>query len=152
MLPVRRDTLSRILISFAAGCEAGEELRIRVGLADGTRVTGVVLSTSADHVSLRVPPTQARYIPLDEIRLLQVAKPHRVREWALATVGIVGATASLVALAWIPGIGEYIRSHGATGFMITFYLGVGALAVLLTRTGLRQWLTRWETLIDEPEM
>jgi hypothetical protein len=34
---------------------------------------------------------------------------------------------------------------------VVFYLGVGLLALLLARTGLRNWLTRWESLADDPK-
>jgi len=127
------------------------DLRLRVSLTDGTVVVGSLLSASPDHVSLRLGAAQARRYPAEEIRSLHRARPRRGREWALASVGILSGTAILVGIASVPGVRAYFGGHAQTLFLVIFYAGVGLLTVALARTGLREWLTRWEALSAESE-
>jgi hypothetical protein len=120
-------------------------------LTDGSTAAGLLLSASGSHVSLLLPDAQARYIPTQDIRSLQLARPRRDREWALAGVGVLGSTAALIGLALMPGIGGYLRTHGQAAFGVVFYAGAGLLVLLLAKTGLRDWLTRWETLVGGPD-
>jgi len=148
MLPARRESLSRALVTLAPLRDRDTAVRVRVGLSDGTVADGLLLSSSSEHLSLRMHGGQARHIPAEIIRSVELAKPRRDREWALAGLGIIGATASLVGMVSLPGVGDYLRTHGQTAFGIVFYAGAGLLVILLAKTGLRDWLTGWETLID----
>jgi hypothetical protein len=151
MLPAQQAALSRSLLNLAALEEAHEDVTLRVTLADGSTVVGSLLSASADHLSLRLPDSQARRYSLEDIRSMHRARPRRWREWTLAGLGILAATAVLVGLASLPGLRSYLQGRIQVAFVVVFYLGVGLLALLLARTGLRNWLTRWESLADDPE-
>ena len=148
MLPARRQAISEALVAVTALRERDTEVRIRVGLANGSVADGFLLSATPLGVSLRMPHARAEHFPTEQIRSLHVATPRHGREWALAGVGIVGATAALVGLVSLPVLGPYLRAHPQRAFVVVFYAGVGALVVLLAKTGLRDWLTRWETLAD----
>lgn len=148
MLPTARDPMSQALVGLAPLRERDAGARLRVGLEDGSVADGLLLSASADHLSLRLPGAQARHIPAEQIRSVHLAHPHRAREWAVAGAGILLATAGLAGLTALPGIGTYLRGHAQTAFGMVFYAGAGLLLLLLARTGLRDWLTRWETLVD----
>ena len=148
MLPTQRDPLSQALVALAPMRELDTGVRLRVGLADDSVADGMLLSASSDHVSLRLPGAQARHIPAEQIRFLHLARPRREREWALAGVGILLGTAGVVGLTSLPWVGGYLRTHAQTAFGVVFYAGVGLSVLLLARTGLRDWLTRWEILLD----
>lgn len=138
--------LSRALTSLS---EQGGHLsagRVRARLRDGTTLDGTLVSASADHLSLLMESTEARYIPAVDLVSLHLATPRRGREWALAGVAITGATTALVGLAAIPGL--HLERHLQHAFIALFYLGAGGLSLLLARTRLREWLTRWDCLFD----
>jgi len=147
MLPVRRAALSHAL-TVVAQLEAREQaVRLRVGLQDGTVLDGDLISASTDHLSLRLPVAQARYVPADQICSVHLAHRRPFRELAVVAVGIVAATATLVASASVP----LLRAHVTQGAEVVITLGIGILGVLMARTGLRNWLTSWQTLVDVRE-
>ncbi len=120
--------------------------RVRARLRDGTVLEGTLISGSAAHLSLLMESTEARYIPAHELLSLHLAAPRRLREWGLAAVGIGGTTTALVGLAAIPGL--HLERYLQHAFIALFYLGAGALSVLLAKTRLREWLTRWDCMYD----
>jgi hypothetical protein len=150
VLLARREVLSQALDTLAPLTMRDTAVRLRLGLTDGSVVEGFLISASREHLSLRMVPDQARYFPAEQIRSLHVAVPRRGREWALASVGIVGATAAVIGLTSLPAVGVYLRTHIQRAFGVVFYLGIGLLVILLAKTGLHDWLTRWDPLVDLP--
>lgn len=139
--------LHEALIGLEALCQGKSTSTVRLVLADGLALEGPLIGASPDHVAVAVGGSSVvRRIPAQEIRSLDVAVPRRGREWALAGVGILGATAALVGLGSLPGIGAYLRTHAQVGFHVVFYVGAALLVVLLAKTRLREWLIQWRAL------
>ena len=150
MLPIPQPSLSQALAALTPLQDRDTDVRLRVALFDGSVLDGFLLTATGGHISLRLPDAQARRIAAQDIRRLSVARPRRGREWALAAVGAAGAIAALVGLTSLPGVGTYLGTHAQTAFGLVFYGGVGLVILLLVRTRLREWLTRWETVVDAP--
>lgn len=148
MLPAPRPPgLTWALTSLSADGKLAAGVRLRVGLLDGSGLEGDLISASPEHLSLLLPSLEARYLRAAELRSLHLATPRRAREWALAGVAVAGTTAALVGLAaTIPW--EYVQNNVQRAFVVLFYAGAGLLSILLAKTRLRAWLTRWECLFD----
>jgi hypothetical protein len=148
MLPILpQPILQHALTGLEALCRGKSNATIRVGTADGSTVEGSLIGASPGHVTVGISGSPiVRRIPADEIHSLALEEPHRGREWALAGAGIIGATAAMVGLVSVPGIGAYLRTHALSMFRIVFFLGVGLLTLLLARTRLHAWLSYWRIL------
>lgn len=145
MLPARRSALSNALTALDQSRGRGAEVRLRVGLLDGIVVDGFLLSASADHLSLRLPSAQARYIPADQIRSVHLATRRALRELAPVSLIILGTTGALIPLAR----SDLLRSHLPTVVGSLVLLEFAFLVFLMKRTALGSWLTAWKTLFDD---
>ena len=145
MLPARRSALSNALTSLDQPRERGGEIRLRIGLLDGTVVDGFLISASADHLSLRLTSAQARYIPADQIRSLHMATRRPLRELAPVSLIILATTGAVIPLAR----SELLRSHLPTVVGSLVLLEFAFLVFLMRRTALGNWLTAWKTLFDD---
>lgn len=139
------------LATVDAEQERGREVRLRIRSVGGTVVEGPLISAANGHLAVRGPDSTVVDFAPEEIAALELARPRRGREWALAGVGIVVGTAAIGGLVSLPGVGEYLRTSAQYTFMAVFYAGVGVMVLLLAATRLRTWLTRWETLFDQAE-
>jgi hypothetical protein len=144
MLPTRRSVLAQSLEDLSPLARGDQELRLRVGLLDGTVVDGALLSASAQHVSLRLDGAQARLVPAADISSLHLAVRRPLREFVLVgglIFTVTGVLVGVVSLGWArPHLPQIAGGLAALGF---------ALIVLLKRrTGLGHWLTSWRTLFD----
>ena len=144
MLPARRSALSHALTAVAQLQERDTEVRLRIGLQDGSVVDGFLISASAEHLSLRLTSAKARYIPADQIHSVHMATRRPFRELVPVSGVILGATAALVGFARIPVLLPYLPRL-AGGLAI---LGFAGVALLMKRTALGSWLTAWKTLFD----
>ena len=151
MLPARRQALSDALATIDAEQERGRELRLRIRGVGGIVVEGPLLSAANGHLAVRGPDGTVVDFAPEDIAMLAMARPRRGREWALAGVGIVAGTAAVGGLVSLPVVGDYLRTSSQYAFVAVFYAGVGVMVLLLAATRLRQWLTRWDTLFDQPE-
>ena len=124
-------------------------MRLRIQGIGGAVVEGPLISAANGHLAVRGPDGAVVDFAPEDIVMLALARPRRGREWALAGIGIVAGTAGIFGLVSLPVVGEYLRSASQYAFMAVFYAGAGLLVVLLAATRLRQWLTRWDTLLDE---
>ncbi len=147
MLPVQHLGLTNALAVLAPLQQQDTEVRLRVELADGSVLDGTLLSASADHLALRLPQAQARHIPVVEIRSVHQAVRRPVRELALLTVPILGATAAIVGIAQVP----LLRAHLPRAVSILVLFGVALASLVVAKTGLRDWITGWKTLFDSHE-
>jgi len=144
MLPARRSALSSALGALDESRGRGAKVRLRVGLLDGTVVDGILVSASADHLSLLLPSAQARYIPADQVRSVHQATRRPLRELAPVSLIILGTTAAVIPLAR----SDLLRSHLPTIVGSLVLLEFAFLVFLMKRTALGSWLTAWKTLFD----
>jgi hypothetical protein len=144
MLPDRHSALTRALTALDHLQKADEEVRLRVGLPDGSVVDGFLLSAAADHLSLRLPSAKAQYIPADQIHSVHLARRRSFRELAPVSVIILGTTAAIAALYRVPGLHPHLPRIVGGLVILEFAL----LVLLMKRTALGSWLTSWKTLFD----
>jgi hypothetical protein len=90
---------------------------------------------------------RAQHIPAGAIRSMHVARRRPFRELLLVALGIAVATAAAVGMAQVP----FLRAHLATAIGALVICGAALTVKLVRRTGLGDWLTRWETLADVGE-
>lgn len=150
MPPARRRALAEALATIDAEADRGREVRLRITGIGGAVVEGPLLSAANGHLAVRGPDGAVIDFAPEEIGTLAIARPQRGREWALAGVGIVTGAATIGGLVSLPVVGEWLRTSSQYVVVAVFYAGAGLLVVLLAATRLRQWLTRWDTLFDEP--
>jgi hypothetical protein len=144
MLPARHSALAHALTALDQLQQADEEIRLRVGLPDGSVVDGFLLSASADHLSLRLPSAKAQYIPADQIHSVHMAKRRSVRELAPVSVIILGTVAAIAALDRVPALHPHLPRMVGGLVLLEFAF----LVFLMRRTALGSWLTSWKTLFD----
>ncbi|MEO8636170.1 MAG: hypothetical protein ABI587_12925 [Gemmatimonadales bacterium] len=82
-----------------------------------------------------------------EIRSVHQAVRRPVRELALLTVAILGATAAVVAMAQVP----LLRAHMPRAVSILIVFGAALASLVVAKTGLRDWMSGWKTLFDSHE-
>jgi hypothetical protein len=146
MPPARHAALTHALMTLARLHGGDEEIRLRVGLHDGSVLDGFLVSASPEHLALRLPTAKAQYVPADQIRSVHVAQRRPFRELAAVVVLILGATAAVVGIARIAVLLPYLPRI-AGGLAI---LGFALIVLLKRRTSLGHWLTAWRTLFDTP--
>jgi hypothetical protein len=144
MLPTPWSGVSRALDELAPSAHTDTEVRLRVGLRNGTVVDGILLSASSDHVSLRLSDATAQLVAAGDISSLSIATRRPVREFLLVTILILAAT-TVVVVAYTLGVRAPYLAQIAAGSAL---LGFAAIAVLKRRTRLGRWLTSWRTLFD----
>ncbi len=126
-------------------------MRLRVGLLGSDVIEGTFVAATADDLTIRTADGRIINLEAERIRTLALAHVRRGREWALVGVGIPAAVAGVAGLTALPLVGDYLRLHSQLAFKIVLFTAIGALVLLLGTTGLRNWLTRWETLLEDPE-
>lgn len=125
----------------------GDRLRIRIAQADGSRIEGSLVSIEPTQLTLMDDATHdVIRVPASEMRALEVHRPRRGREWALAGLAIVGATAALIGYAMFPWVRPDRPGDILMGFMILALPVVALFPVLLARTRLGRWFTQWRQL------
>jgi hypothetical protein len=144
MLPVQHPGLTRALTTLSQLQLSDSVVRLRVGLVDGTVLDGVLHSASADHVSIVLPRAQARYIAARDIRSVHRARRRPLRKLGLLALGIILATAAVVAMYEVP----FLREHLPQAVGIFVLLAAAGATQVIARTGLGGWLTSWESLFD----
>jgi hypothetical protein len=78
---------------------------------------------------------------------MHVARRRPFREFLLVVLGMVGATAAVMGMAQVP----FLRGHLPAAVGVLVIGGAALAAKLVRRTGLGDWLTRWEALADVGE-
>src|SRR5882672_5828907 len=102
MLPDRPPAESRALKPVMDLPERKGEIRLRIGMHDGTEVTGDLVAVSAGYLSLMLRSDTIHHFPADEIRTVDLGERRPFRE-LLVLAGVAGATtAVLVAAAQVP--------------------------------------------------
>jgi hypothetical protein len=149
MLPARLEVVSDALVRIDALRELDRDVLLQVGLLDGTVHEGSLVSATSQDLAIRMKGSRIVNFGAEEIRSLALGKRRRGREWALAGVGIAGAVATFGGLVSLPLVGDYLRVHSEWAFQIVIYVGLGTLIVLLSTTRLRQWLTKWEVIVED---
>jgi hypothetical protein len=139
-------TLAQSFAELADESARTEGLHIRIERADGSRIEGSLLSVEQSRLTVVDDATQD-VIPIAaaELRALEVQSPRRGREWLLAGLAILGATAALIGYAtlpWVRPTGESVTA----GFVILYLAAAALFSRVLARTGLRRWLTQWRQL------
>jgi hypothetical protein len=134
------------LAGLAAQFEAAKKLRFRVTCADGSVREGTLLGADASLLAINVEHQLAPIeLSADDIVAIDVRTPHRIHEGMLAILGIVVAVTALVFYSKLPWVD---RAHGgvSAAFMIMFWAAAAVFPVVLARTGLRRWLSKWRPL------
>ncbi len=145
MLPVRHSGLAPALIALNAAHTGDQPVRLRVGLRDGSVVDGFLDSASAEHLSLRLPSAQARYVAVDQIRSVHLAVSRPLRGLLPVAVIVAGTTGTLIPLWQVASLRPHLPMIVA-GLVLLEFAG---LALLMRRTALGGWLTAWKTLFDD---
>ncbi len=117
---------------------------MRVGLPDGSVIDGFLLSAASDHLSIRLPDARARYIPVDQICSVHLARRRPFRELVPVSGIIIGATTVLVGIGMLPALRPYLMRIAG----VLAVLGFALVVHLVRRTALGDWLTSWKTLFD----
>lgn len=138
-------TLTRTLAELEDQSARASGLVLRVERSDGSTIEGGFGGVEAANLVIIDSATHTRVlVPAVELRAVAVRAPRRRREWMLALAAIVGGTFGLVGYAMLP----WVNPDGdiQTGFKILYVAGAALLSVLVARTGLGRWLTRWQSV------
>lgn len=125
-------------------------LLIRVVRVDGSTIEGYVTGVGPFALIL-VDKSTRGFIEVapGDVRTLDVETSRRGRQWIMAVLGIIVATAVLVGWATLPWV-----TPNQNGVMIGFVILVLPIlmygGVLLDRMGLGRWLTKWQPLYPPP--
>ena len=147
-IPARQEAISGALVRIDALRALDKDVLLRVGLSDGTVHEGSLVSATPDDLAIRMKGSRIVNFPAEEIRSLALGKPRRLRKWTLIGLGVAGASglAELVnSLSIFGSVHDQVRDMSFHAF---FYVGVGVTIVLLGTTRLREWLTRWEIVLE----
>ena len=125
---------------------APDGLRVRAVRVDGSSVEGPLLSV--DTTTLLVEDSEHGFIRVEanELRTLDVETPRRGREWVLAGIAGIGVVAAMIGWAHLPWVRPERENDIFVGFVILSLAAVALSPVLLRRTGLGRWLTKWRPL------
>jgi hypothetical protein len=150
MLPARQEAISQALLRIDALRELERDVLLRVGLSDGTVHEGSLVSATPNDLAIRKRGSRIVNFPVEEIRSLALGKTRQLRKWTLIGVGLAGAGGLARLVNSLPIVGE-VRDHLLNmTVQAVFYLGAGVAIVLLKTTRLRQWLTKWDVIVDDP--
>jgi hypothetical protein len=151
MLPTRQEATSDALIRVDALRKLDRDVLLRVGLSDGTVHEGSLVSATPDDLAIRMKGSRIVNFPAEDIRSLALGQPRRFRKWTLIGLGVAGASGLAGLVNSLPIFGNVHEQVLDMTFHAFFYIGVGVAIVLLSTTRLRQWLTKWEVIVDGPE-
>lgn len=149
-IPVRQEAISGALVRIDALRALDKDVLLRVGVSDGTVHEGSLVSATPDDLAIRMKGSRIVNFPAEEIRSLSLGKPRRLRKWGLIGLGVAGASGLAELVNSLPIFGS-VHDQVMDLTFHAFLLGaVGIAIVLLSTTRLREWLTKWEAIIDIP--
>lgn len=133
------------LASIALQDDGERKTTIRVTRRDQSVVEGSVLEVNRQAVTLSAS-TGCVTVAEAEIDRLEISAPDRRREWMVAGVGIIAATALLVGIRSIPVFGADID---ITAVVVALYFLATAISpFVLSRTRFGRWLQRWRPVFS----
>ncbi|MDP2483969.1 MAG: hypothetical protein Q8W45_11840 [Candidatus Palauibacterales bacterium] len=149
MLPARQEAISQALVGIDALRALDRDVLLRVGLSDGSVHEGSLVSATPNDLAIRMKGSRIVNFPAEEILSLALGRTRKLRKWTLIGLGVAGASG----LAWLvnslPILGSVHDQVKDVTFHAIFYASVGIAIVLLSTTRLRQWLTRWDVILEE---
>ncbi len=151
MLPARREAIPDVLVRVDALRELDRDVLLRVGLSDGTVQEGSLIAATRNDLAIRMKGSRIVNFPAEEIRSLALGKPRRLRKWSLIGLGVAGASGLAELVNSLPIFGSVHDQVMDLTFHAFLWGGVGLAIVLLGTTRLREWLTKWEVVIDGAE-
>jgi hypothetical protein len=151
MLPARRTATSDALVRVDDLRKMDRDIFLRVELYDGTLHEGSLVSATPDDLAIRMKGSRIVNFPAEEIRSLALGRPRHLRKWTLIGLGVAGAGGLAALVNSLPIFGSVHDQVMDLTFHAFLWGGVGVAIVLLSTTRLRQWLTKWETIVDDPD-
>jgi len=143
--------MSQVLLRIDALRAFDRDVLLRVGLSDGTVHEGSLVSATPNDLAIRMKGSRIVNFPAEEIRSLGLGHPRRLRKWTLVGLGLAGAGGLAELINSLPFLGPVHDQVLGMSFHAILYVGVGVAIVLLGTTRLREWLTRWEVVLDSRE-
>ena len=137
-------TLARSFDDLAKLAEGTPGLRVRIHRADGSAIEGQVFSVgSTDLFMLDNATRQPVQVFAHELHALDVSRPRRGREWALAAAAIPLATAALIGYTRLPWV-QPGQSDVVTAMVILTAIAAAVMSLPLVRRWRESWLMTWQ--------